>query len=158
MSPVKTTFVQTTFDLETFVHFSKISSVNEPILTKLCSKTRFWPHFLDLKFFGIQFFFRKICFCTNFFLPIKKMFIKNCQQKKLHLKCWYGLGYQNFWNQSFLGPTFFRKRILRINFFGTKLCFLAQPLLRPSSRLTVSAWVSPSSTPACNCLVPSRRL
>ena len=71
-----------------------------------------------------------------------------------------------FWDQHFLNQIFWEQKLFGIKIFvgtnsfrdqnfgdqfyyGTKLYFLAQLLIRPSSRLTVSAWVSPSSTPAC---------
>ena len=91
-------------------------------------------------------------------LPRKNFVTKIYCQKKIQLNFFFFKFYflaqraKIFGINVFLGQKFFRKRILRINFFGTKLCFLAQPLLRPSSRLTVSAWVSPSSTPACSFL------
>ena len=74
MPTVKVTFVQATYVLATFVHFSNISAVTDPILTKL-----FGPIFLGLNIFWQTFFFGKTSFDLNIYCT--KIF---CTQSFLH--------------------------------------------------------------------------
>ena len=118
----KRNFAPQNFANKKFVN-EKFFSLKIKLLKKICQEIILSQKFIAKKKFSLIFFFK-------FYFLVQRAKI-------------FGINV-------FLGQKFFRKRILRINFFGTKLCFLAQPLLRPSSRLTVSAWVSPSSTPACS--------
>ena len=62
MPTVKVTFFQVTYVPATFVHFSNISAVTDPILPKRCWPKNFFPN----KSFFTKFFFRPKIFLDHF--------------------------------------------------------------------------------------------
>ena len=95
--------------------------------------------FLDQQFFNLNFGLVWVSLVLVLFLFFwDQHFFNQIFSEQNFLGSKFLVGTNSFWDQNF-GDQFY---------LGTKLYFLAQPLIRPSSRLTVSAWVSPSSTPA----------
>ena len=93
----------------------------------------------------------------NLIKILKKIFETNILWKKFCDN--YFCGTNIFWDQMFLGRNFLGVMVLGTKFltaiFGTKSIleqhFFQTKYFKTKLRQTVSAWVSPNSTPACPC-------
>ena len=134
--------------LEAFNHITSLANYYLFTLSNL-SWHSFWPNIFLPKVFFYQIW--KRMFSTKIFWTLKFSLVWVSL-------VWYG----------FIGFIFFHKLIaIHTNMFVSLYCrvrpalnckvdastasaYFSLALIRPSSRLTVSVWVSPSSTPACS--------